>query len=121
MWASNLESVVDERRATEPGRREEDWLYFELTRRLAYLEDRIEKTTDKLHKSVEKLDEQIEATEEALHKRVGQLEGYHIEEAAITKTKIAQRTKRLENWQFISLLFGIVGTIFGTYAFFFGG
>jgi uncharacterized protein len=97
-----------EQRRHNPGRREEDWLYLELARRMERLEDRFEK-------AVERCEKQADDLEEAYSKRLAQLEEFHISDKAETRMKVAQETNklqtqqyRLNRWQKWAIVFGML-------------
>lgn len=72
-------------------------------------EDRFEKAVEKLESTITRLEQQIFKTEDKVHRRVDQLEGYHIEEQASVRTRVADRTRRMEKWQIMSITFGVIG------------
>lgn len=89
----------DDRRRRNPGRRAEDYLYESLVDRLSRLEGRLERAIEKFEAAVERLADQIRKTEKGVHKRVDELEDYHISEQANTRVRVADRAKSLESWQ----------------------
>jgi C4-dicarboxylate-specific signal transduction histidine kinase len=97
-----------EQRRHNPGRREEDWFYLELARRMERLEDRFEK-------AVERCEKQADDLEDAYSKRLAQLEEFHISDKAETRLKVAQETNklqtqqyRLNRWQKWAIVFGML-------------
>lgn len=94
-----------------PGRRAEDYLYESLVDRLRRLEDRLERSIDKFEEAVRRLSQQQENSEGRVKKRVDDLEDYHISEQATVRTRVAERTKRLERWHLWVGGFSIAGVV----------